>query len=75
VLELPHRSLAFGTGIHQRIVANTDVGLWLHHIVKGNAPRKDVLCPDFKTGYRFFTCGNNRTLIEPTLGGYAHPKS
>jgi hypothetical protein len=54
---------------------NTDAGLWLHHFVMVDLDmaRRDVSCPTYANGYRFFASGNERTLIELTLDWYVLP--
>jgi hypothetical protein len=52
---------------------NTDVGLWLHHLLMGDLSRNDTACPTFKDGLRFFASGNERTLVDLTLDGYVVP--
>jgi hypothetical protein len=45
--------------------ANSNTGMWLHHIVLYDFGRKDVACPDLP--YRFFASGNERTPLDMTL--------
>jgi hypothetical protein len=45
--------------------ANSNSGMWLHHVVLYDFVRKDVVCPDLP--YRFFASGNERTPVDLTL--------
>jgi len=51
--------------------ANADKGMWLHHAVYLNMNRTDVPCARFED--RFAASGNERTVVDVTVGGYVHP--
>ena len=53
--------------------ANADRQMWLHHVVFFNLNRTDVPCARFED--RFAASGNERTIIDYTVGGYAVPAS
>ena len=53
--------------------ANADQGMWLHHVVFFNMNRTDVPCSRFED--RFAAAGNERTVVDVTLGGYATPET
>ena len=48
--------------------ANANTGMWLHHAVFFNMNRTDVTCPSFPD--RFIGAGNERTVVDYTVGGY-----
>jgi len=48
--------------------ANTNKGMWLHHIGLMNLRRTDAACPDYPE--RITVNGNERTPFDFTIGGY-----
>ena len=53
--------------------ANANTGMWLHHVVFFNMNRTDVTCPYFPD--RFAAAGNERSVIDYTVGGFVHSDS
>jgi hypothetical protein len=49
--------------------ANSNTGMWLHHVVLYDFSRKDTSCPETVPAYRFFASGNERTRLDMTLNG------
>jgi hypothetical protein len=59
-----HAGLEYPDGSY----ANADTGMWLHHLLVYNLNRTDTTCP--KAPQRAFASGNERTVLDLTLGGY-----
>jgi hypothetical protein len=60
-------SITAGLEYPNGTVANSDTGMWLHHLVLYDFGRQDVVCPTMP--YRFFASGNERTPVDFSLGG------
>ena len=49
--------------------ANTNTGLWLHHMGLSNYGRPDAVCDRYWGGERFFASGNERTAVDISMNG------